>query len=124
MELTVKDGIFYCGDKPMPCDDPALSGCERKYLTIIGINHQARQIVVSSGEPLAGKKILFIEMGIYREGEKQYTYSPFAQRFEARIADNAHSANEKRALTYLWTNPQEYFLDDYHIGHILTFVEL
>lgn len=127
MEVTVENHILCCGGVPMPADDPALKDYERKRMTILGINKQDKEIVIYTEKPLElGRKILFIGSSVYCKSEKGYRNYEFLPRFEAKAGENIVSTNKTKEgfSTYLWINPQETFLEDHRVGHILIFIEI
>ena len=125
MQVTVQNGVLCCGGLPIPDEDPALKDRERKMMTIIGVDQQRRKIVLCVEKPLTGKTILFTGSSVYCESEKRYRDYTFMHRFEAKIGLDIVSAESRGGvLTYLWVNPQETFIKDHRVGHILIFIEI
>jgi hypothetical protein len=125
MQVTVQDGVLCCGGVPIPDEDPALKNRERKTMTIIGIDRQDRKIVLCAEKPLTGRTILFTGSKVYCEREKEYIDYAFLHRFEAKIGLDIVLAESRGGVPiYLWINPQETFIKDYRIGHILIFIEI
>lgn len=125
MLITVKDGVLYCGERPIPAEDSVLEDLPRERLVISSIDRVRQQIFVYTSSPLTGKMIVFIGDSIYCESENRWIDYSFTHRFEAKIGEDIIPVpNSKTRCAYIWINPQSTFLKDYRVGSFLTFCEV
>lgn len=124
MEVTMKDKILCCGGVPIPDDDPKLKDKKRKKMTIIGIDQKKERIVICTEKPLDGRPILFIGSSVYCKEERRYMNYLFLDRFFIKKESIIPMGNRGNVPTYLWVDPQETFIKNHRVGHILTYIEI